>query len=399
MSALGEHLALFKADWIGNPDLLAQRIRTARIADRYTAELAAWCAEIHEHLRELADELGIELLLMGGNGASLRFDAVRQRGSRDNDYMTAATPEGIRRLMERFGGRFAPLGELMQPRLYEPKKPVRELPLATYVVAVPLLLDHGHSGNNEVKLEFHFEQQLPAFELITGALGPAATPEITAALPELPYQIAIKLMTLAAVPVGIEEATRAAAVPRQMYDVDLLLATLGAERWQALSDYCRERYGEECKRCQIEVRPGEPFDGVRARLERWGNCLDEDSEPWLTIRAAQQSGLQRPVHLRPWGWRARAYRLIVAVEALRRGTDGWVLWETAYELAEFVPVSKARAFRAPLAQLVRTEAGELPVELWDFAWTALDAGQNRDLGSHLTRAGELLHIARREPGR
>jgi hypothetical protein len=141
MSALTEHLTLFKADWIRDPNLLAQRIRAAKLADRYTAEVSAWCAEIHEHLRELADELGIELLLMGGNGASLRFDAIRQRGSRDNDYLTAAAPEDIERLMERFGRRFAPLGELMQPRSYKPKKPVRELPLATYVVPVPLLLD------------------------------------------------------------------------------------------------------------------------------------------------------------------------------------------------------------------------------------------------------------------
>lgn len=72
MSALEAHLDLFKADWIADPELLAKRIREASVSDRYTAELAAWCAEIHEHLRELADELDIGLLLMGGNGASLR---------------------------------------------------------------------------------------------------------------------------------------------------------------------------------------------------------------------------------------------------------------------------------------------------------------------------------------
>ncbi len=231
MSTLDEHLSLFKSDWIGDPGLLEQRIRDAKVADRYTAELAAWCAEIHEHLRESADKLGIELLLMGGNGASLRFDAIRQRGSRDNDYLTAATAGDIKRLMGHFGSRFTLLGELMQPRRYQPKNPVRDLPLATYVVPVPLRLDHGYSRKSEIKLEFHFERRLPASELIRGTLGPAATPEITAALPELPYQIAIKLMTLAEKPVGIEEATRAAAVPRQMYDVDLLLVGLGANRW------------------------------------------------------------------------------------------------------------------------------------------------------------------------
>ena len=47
MSTLDEHLSLFKSDWIGDPGLLEQRIRDAKVADRYTAELAAWCAEIH----------------------------------------------------------------------------------------------------------------------------------------------------------------------------------------------------------------------------------------------------------------------------------------------------------------------------------------------------------------
>ncbi len=387
MSTLGEHVGLFKADWIANPELLEQRMRTAGVADRYTAELAAWCAEIHEHLRELAEELGIELLLMGGNGASLRFDAVKQRGSRDNDYLTAATPEDIKRLMEHLGVRFAPLGEMMQPHPYEPKKPVRKLPLATYVVRVPVLLDHGDSTSNEVKLEFHFEQQLPASELITGTLGPAATPEITAALPELPYQVGIKLMTLASEPIGIEEATRAPSVPRQMYDIDLLLAGLAADRWMALSDYFRQRYADECQRSGVEVRPDEPFDGARARLERWGACLDGDSEPWITIRAAQQSGLQPGAHLRPWGWRARAYRLILAIEALRLGADGWQAWQTANELARLVPATKAKAFRRPLADLAGADAKDLPVELHDFVWTVLDAGRGGDLPAHLARAG------------
>jgi hypothetical protein len=387
-----EHFGLFKADWIRDPQLLALRIRKARVADRYTAELAAWCAEVHEHLRELADELEIDLLLMGGNGAALRFDAVRQRGSRDNDYLTAAAPADIERLMARFGERFAAVGELMQPRRYEPKNPVRDLPLATYVVPVPLLLDHGRNSNNEIKLEFHFEDKLPAAELVTGALGPAATPKITAALPELPYQIGLKLMTLASEPVGIEEATRAASVPRQMYDLDLLLAGLKSDRWVGLSDYVRERYAHECALAQIVVDEGEPFDGIRARLERWGDCLDEGSEPWLTIRAAQQSGLQRAVHLQPWGWRARAYRLIFVVEALRAGPGGWSAWQRATDLAALVPASKAKAFQGPLSQLSGTATGDLPVELREFTWTALAPIRTDDLNEHLERASELLRL-------
>ncbi len=116
MSTPAEHAELFKSPWAADPGLLEQSMREARVSDRYTAELAAWCAEIHEHLRELAGALGIELLLMGGNGASLRFDTVAQRGSRDNDYLTAATPENIGWLMDSLGQRFVALGGLMQPR-------------------------------------------------------------------------------------------------------------------------------------------------------------------------------------------------------------------------------------------------------------------------------------------
>lgn len=294
--------------------------------------------------------------------------------------------------MARLGERFARLGDLLQPRPYQPKKAVRDLPLATYVVPVPLLLDHGYSSNNEIKLEFHFEKELPASELVTGALGPAATPEMTAALPQLPYQIAIKLMTLAADPVGIDETTRAASVPRQMYDLDLLIAGLAEAQWLTLADYHRARYAEECARAGIEVAANEPYAGIRGRLERWGDCLDESANPWQTIRAAQQSGLQRAVQLRPWGWRARAYRLITLAAALALGADGWTLWETANALAGLVPTTKAKPLRARVAELAGADLRALPVELHDFTWTALVPAQPHGLAEHLARARTILTV-------
>ena len=262
--------------------------------------------------------------------------------------------------------------------------------MATYEVSVPMVLDHGHNQHNEIKLEFHFEQRLPPSELVTGALGPAATPQITGALPQLPYQIGLKLMTLAAEPVGIEEATRAGAVPRQMYDLDGLCAALMQEDWAPLCAYARDRYQYECGLADVSVTSGEPFDGIRARLERWADCLDEDAEPWLTIRSAQQSGLQRAVHLKAWGWRARAHRLIVATEALRRGPDAWPAWEKATTLAGMIPTTRAKRFRPPLAELSGIAAGDLPLELHDLIWTVLDPGPSADMNAHLARVEQLL---------
>ena len=46
MSIPTEHLSLFKADWIGDPDRLKALARRYKYNDLFTAELAPWCAEV-----------------------------------------------------------------------------------------------------------------------------------------------------------------------------------------------------------------------------------------------------------------------------------------------------------------------------------------------------------------
>lgn len=212
MSIPAEHLSLFKTDWIGDPNSLKALARRYKYNDLFTAELAAWCAEVHEHIHDLEDTVGVELLLMGGNAASLRFDAIQQRGSRDNDYLTAASHADIGRLMDAFAERFNALHPLFKPEVYEPQNPTSELNMITYLVPVALLLDHGKATNNTVKVEFHFEPDLPPAETVSGNVGPTQR-TIRARLPELPYQFVLKLMTLAAPPVGIDEERRGDAIP------------------------------------------------------------------------------------------------------------------------------------------------------------------------------------------
>lgn len=394
MSELDDkHFHLFKGEWISDPSLLQTRIRGAKVSDTFTAELAAWCVEIHEHLRDLQGGLGVELMLMGGNGASLRFDAVAQRGSRDNDYLTSASRADIQRLMDALGTRFAALPEaLMKPAVYKPKKPVRELEMTTYEVAVPLRLNHGNARDNRIKVEFHFENALPPAQKVVGALGPAASPEMTAQLPALPYQVVIKLMTLAGKPVGIDEATRLAAVPRQLYDLDGLAAGLTASDWPALIEYCASRYAHECGVAGVPVSPGEPFDSMGERLLKWADCLDSSSEQWRTIQTVQSSQLRRPAHRTERGWRARAHRLFVFSECIRRDRGGWALWEQAGQAAALVPDRKAKAFRPTLAGLARVDESALPLELHDFTWEAMatDRGDGTSLAERVEQAHARL---------
>jgi hypothetical protein len=96
--SIDDHLDLFKAEWISDPEQLKTLARTSKYNDLFTAEIAAWCAEIHEHLRDLESMVGVELILMGGNAASLRFDAVnlatRTRDGRDHPSDQSQTLQG-----------------------------------------------------------------------------------------------------------------------------------------------------------------------------------------------------------------------------------------------------------------------------------------------------------------
>ena len=371
--SIDDRLDLFKAEWISDPEQLKTVARTSRYNDLFTAEIAAWCAEVHEHLRDLESMVGVELILMGGNAASLRFDAIKQRGSRDNDYLTVASHEDIQGLMDAFADRFAALHPLFLPSVYEPIRPTHELNMMTYVIPVALRLDHGRASNNTVKVEFHFETDLPPVETLTGRMGPTQRP-VLARVPELPYQFVLKLMTLAAAPVGIDEDRRADAVPRQLYDLDLMLATFTDEtQWQTMVGYCTTRYARECAHWNVQVAPGEPSASVQQRLASWADCTDPSGQRWRTIRAVQQSQLRRAVHREPWGWRARCLRLATAAQCIEL-EDGWTIWQQALATAAIVPATKARHFRAALSDLGGTAPKSLPLELHEFVWDALNAG-------------------------
>jgi hypothetical protein len=67
-------------------------------------------------LEDLASEMGMLLLLMGGNGAALRMDISKMRGSADNDYLTSATPEHIQALVDALAQRFSEMPDgLLRP--------------------------------------------------------------------------------------------------------------------------------------------------------------------------------------------------------------------------------------------------------------------------------------------
>lgn len=92
MSIPASQRHLFKLDWVLDPTMLAQQQRATGITSQYTAEIAAWCAELHQQLQDLAAEQDTLILLMGGNAAALRMDISHRPRHRRSQLAAPRAP-------------------------------------------------------------------------------------------------------------------------------------------------------------------------------------------------------------------------------------------------------------------------------------------------------------------
>lgn len=220
-----------------------------------------------------------------------------------------------------------------------------------------------------------------------------------AAVPALPYQIALKLITLAAPPVGIPPE-RDADIPHQLWDLDYLVAQIdSAGQWHELATYTSRRYAQEAVRCGRKPLQGEPWVAIDARLEQWSAC-DIDEAMRHLINGFQGAQISRATQRRPPEWRARVRRLQFAARCASLGQEGWLLWREAVRLEELVPERlqgtalretrrrASRLFRDPHAMPPLVRDYQPRIILWEHLGAAPDPhAAVRALGDALAERG------------
>ena len=186
-----------------------------------------------------------------------------------------------------------------------------------------------------VKLEFHLDDELPPSDTITVAHGVVGQ-SLTARVPQLPYQVALKLLALVEPPVGIG-VNREPAIARQIYDIDVLLAAMQQPAdWDALSTYGPHRYAKEIAQRSLPSAQDEPWSGARWRLQEWSACIDGNTRFWRHINAMQSSQLARSSQRTPEEWAARCHRLIVATRCLHAAKPHEP-WQRALSIEALIP--------------------------------------------------------------
>lgn len=355
---------LFVLDWMTDPEQAVAFARERGITEPRSVEVSAWCAELHEQLRLIAEQRQMPLLLMGGHAASLRMEAAKQRGSRDNDYLTTATEQDVVGLMDALQERFAPhfAEPLFRHRRLTGGEDAEPLPLATFVVDVPALLDPNETVI-AVKLEFHLETDktlFPSGEKVEGSLYGLAE-SITAQLPLLPYQIALKLLTLHEAPVGLMPKYEH-SFPRQMWDVDELTAQMqNRTEFETLADYAERRYIKEERFRARQPDPTGPWPGIESRLSGWEPLTDGQ---WRAIERFQSSQLTRASRRVREHWAARVARVRLLCRLLKtRDYDSWMrVLELELRIPERVPPSQLKVMRAQVASVT----GSIPSALGQY---------------------------------
>ena len=366
MNAVAEQISLFKLDWLRNPEAALEQGRAQGISDPHFVEMSAWCAELHAQLAALAEERDVPLLLMGGNAAALRLEASKQRGSRDNDYLTTANEHDVRALMDALVSRFSGVFEepLFRYRELTGGPNAEPLPMVAFSVDVPALLDaNAKNGMLGIKLEFHIEDAglFPAGESVSGRFF-ALAEDIRALIPKLPYQIALKLMTLHAPPVGINLG-REDSIPRQMYDLDSLLGGLDdADQWAVLATYTQRRYIKEEEQRDREPDPRGPWASMAHRLGEWAAADDPEQRYAKLIGSFQGSQVSAGTKQSPALWRGRARRLQFAVRALALGEDGYPRWQRALSIESRIAEpagTRLKEYRQALSEVTGIPAKKL----------------------------------------
>lgn len=176
-------------------------------------ELFLWDCEIASQLQKLSDVI----ILKGGAAAQLHLPVEMQRGSIDVDVVARFNDEEV---LEIISDLSQSLGDAVSIRLHEPKDPAQNIPMKTFFMSVPTVLELHDRDALEIKIDFLMEDlDLPTIQLEKIPTFALDVEKITCFTRGV--MIGDKILTLAKESVGL---TLISDYPKQIYDVDNLIS-------------------------------------------------------------------------------------------------------------------------------------------------------------------------------
>lgn len=192
---------------------ILERSRKYEFPNPLAVEIFLWDCELAAQLQHKCDDI----VLKGGTATQLHISLEKQRGSVDIDVTTPLSKSAIAEIVQRLG---KSLEESVKFVLHKPRKPIPKLPLITYYAKVPSKTDPARK-----ELEIKIDIFLKSPDLPTTVLNNIPTFALDIKRMKcltVGALIGDKLLTLAEETIGMKLK---ADYPKQIYDIDALLAT------------------------------------------------------------------------------------------------------------------------------------------------------------------------------
>lgn len=192
---------------------ILRRAKLFEFPNPLAVELFLWGCEITFQLQKLSDAI----ILKGGAAVQLHLPVEMQRGSIDVDVVARFDENEI---LEIISDLKKSLGDDMSFRLHEPKELIQNIPMKTFFVSVPSVLEMQNRDFLEIKIDFLMEDlDLPIIQLEKIPTFALDIEKITCFTRGV--MIGDKILTLAKESVGL---TLLSDYPKQIYDVEKLIS-------------------------------------------------------------------------------------------------------------------------------------------------------------------------------
>lgn len=173
-------------------------------------ELFRWDLELVSQLQLQSKDF----ILKGGAAAQLYIPLEKQRGSVDVDMIFPPRPESLAEVIHALRGKFTSRAPLFQFEEYKPKNPKANLPMKTYDVSLPSVLNDSCRIKLDVLL---VEMGIPVNTVKSAKTFAGTVENVTCSTAGA--LIGDKLLTLAKNSIGIQQVED---YPKQLYDLEML---------------------------------------------------------------------------------------------------------------------------------------------------------------------------------
>jgi len=189
---------------------LVKLSRTAGFTQPQVVELFRWDLELVAQIRQLSKDF----ILKGGAAAQLYIPLEKQRGSVDVDLMFPHGQEDLEHVILALRKKFALHASSVQFNEYKPKNPTPKLPMKTYNVTLPSVLNESCTIKLDVLL---IKAEVPFHTVKTSKTFAGSVENLNCSTRGA--LIGDKLLTLAKNTIGIQLVED---YPKQLYDLEML---------------------------------------------------------------------------------------------------------------------------------------------------------------------------------